>query len=259
MRSKNTYKNQEKNEIVKVLDVEYTHLNLGNKDDLYITNYGLPFIENLRPENFWTDKNWFNEHSTRLSGTSCLYKVRTKKAMGKDKDIVIKWNRMGQDVPVADFSDELINSEFNSPFEEFSLVMELRNTVYESAERIIIQEPLAIYVPAERQELWQTGRKEYKMQAKIEAHKEIALDMCRSYAVIYEWIQGIDATQACREGILEKEYMELLTLDAEKRIKNKGFIVEDRKPHHVIIRPEKDGNLAASFSSGPFQYPQILI
>lgn len=244
IRSENMHKKQEKNEMLKILGVEYIHSNLGNEDDLYITKYGLPCTENLRPENFWTDKNWFKQNSTRLSGTSCLYKVRTKKVNGKHKDIVIKWNRMGQDVPVGDASDELINAEFNSPFEEFSLVMELRNPAHKSHEKIIIQKPLAIYVPSERRELWQFGRKEYKMQAKIKAHKEIALDMCRSYAVIYEWIQGIDAIQARREGILEKECMELLTLDAEKRIKENGFIIKDRKPHHIIVRPKKDGNLA---------------
>ena len=177
-------------EIVEVLGVEYVHLNTESKEDLYITKYGLPFIENLRPESFWTDKNWFNENSVKLAGTSCLYKVRTKKVKGKYKDIVIKWNRMGQDIPVTDVSDELMNAEFNSPFEEFSLVIELRNAANKSPEKIIIQKPLAIYVPSERKELWQTGRKEHKMHAKIEAHKEIALDMCRLYALIYEWIQG---------------------------------------------------------------------
>ena len=55
--------------------------------------------------------------------------VTTKKIQGKQKDIVIKWNRMGQDIPVADRDDELMSAEFNSPFEEFSLVMELKNTM----------------------------------------------------------------------------------------------------------------------------------
>ncbi len=181
-----TNKNHKRNEIVKILGVEYAHLKLENEDDLYATTYGLPFIENLRPENFLTDENWFDENSIRLSGSSCLYKIRTKKIQGRFKDIVIKWNRMGQDIPGAEDCEELVNAKFNSPFEEFSLVMELRNTMYNSSERIIIQKPLAIYVPSESVELWQTGRKQYEMQLKIQAHKEIVLDMCRSYAVIYE-------------------------------------------------------------------------
>ncbi|GAG95263.1 unnamed protein product, partial [marine sediment metagenome] len=153
-------KDHKKNGIAKILGVEYAHIRLEDKDDLYVTKHGLPFIENLRPENFWTDKNWFKENSKRLDGTSCLYKVRTKKINGKYKDVVIKWNRMGQDIPIADDSDELINAEFNSPFEEFSLVMELSSAIYDSSKKIIAQKPLAIYVPSESIELSRTGRKE---------------------------------------------------------------------------------------------------
>ena len=80
--------------IVRILDVDYVHLTLTNGDDMYVTSLGLPFLENLRPENFWTDQKWFQENSCRLSGTSCLYKVRTKKVHGKYKDIVLKWNRI---------------------------------------------------------------------------------------------------------------------------------------------------------------------
>jgi hypothetical protein len=43
-------KNYKKNEIAKILGVEYAHVKLKNEGDLYITRQGLPFIENLRPE-----------------------------------------------------------------------------------------------------------------------------------------------------------------------------------------------------------------
>jgi len=229
-------------EQIKVLDVEYTHLILGNKDDLYVTELGLPFIEYLRPDDFWNDKEWFNKNSVKLLGTSCVYKVRTKKIQGKQKNLVIKWNRMGQDVPVADRDDKLMFAEFNSPFEEFALVMELKNTILVYSGEIKIQKPLAIYVPSNCLELWQTGRKEYKMQVKIRAHKDIKLDICRSYAVIYEWIEGIDIAEACREGMLDDKYLELITLTVEEKMKKNGFVVKDRKPHHIIVRPEEDGN-----------------
>ncbi|MBN1383620.1 MAG: hypothetical protein JW983_01900 [Elusimicrobia bacterium] len=246
------YKNRDhkKNEIVKILNVEYAHIILENKDDIYITKHGLPFIENLKPENFWTDEDWFLRNSVKLTGTSSLYRVRTKEVNGKYKDVVVKWNRMGQDIPVACYSDELTDAEFNSPFEEFSLVMELRNTVYESSEKIFIQKPLAVYVPSKTIELWQTGRKEYKMRSKIDTHKEIVLDINRSYAVIYEWIQGIDAAQAFKEGTLEEKYLEFLTMDSDEKIKKNGFVVKDKKPHHIIIRPKKGGSLARYKSGG---------
>jgi hypothetical protein len=227
----------------KILDVEYAHIILKNKSDLYITKYGFPFIEYLNPENFILDKEWFDNNSIRLSGTSFTYKVKTKSIAKKSIDIVIKYNRMGQDVPGAEHADYLGTAEFNSPFEEFSLVMELRNTKYESKGSIITQKPLAIFVPQERLELWQVGRRKYKMQSKIEKHNEIILDMFRPYIVIYEWIKGIDAVQAHTQRMLSQKKMEQLTLNAERAMRKKGFIVRDQKPHHLIIRPQKDGNL----------------
>ncbi|MGQ9631803.1 MAG: hypothetical protein ACUVXI_16065 [bacterium] len=218
----------------------YTHFSLGGEGDLYITELGLPFTDCLFPENHWSDKEWFKKHSERLSGTSSLYRVTTKKINGRQKDIVIKWNRMGQEIP----DDEgFMNAEFNSPFEEFSLVMELRDAQKTADRKIFTQKPLAIFVPATRLELWRTGRKEYMMHAKIDKHVEIELDMYRLYAVIYEWIEGIDAVQACKQGIISEDQMVSLTLSAYERIKRQGFEVLDEKPHHVIVRPQKNGEL----------------
>ena len=225
---------------VRVLGVTYTHVNLGDEGDLYITEPGLPFAACLFPENHWADKEWFTQHSERLSGTSSLYRVTTKKVNGRQKDIVIKWNRMGQEIPG---DEEFANAEFNSPFEEFSLVMDLKDTLKQTKRKVFTQKPLAIFVPATQVELWRTGRKEYMMQAKIDKHVEIELDMHRLYAVIYEWIKGIDATQACEQGIIDEDDMVSLTLSAYERIERHGFDVLDRKPHHVIVRPQRNGEL----------------
>jgi len=70
------------------------------------------------------------------------------------------------------------------------------------------------------------------------------LDMSRLYAVIYEWIEGIDAAQAFEQGTLDEKYMESLTLKADNAIRTEGFIVRDRKPHHIIVRPENSRDLA---------------
>ena len=109
-----------------VLGITYTHFSLGNEGDLYITEAGLSSKDCLFPENHWLDKKWFAQHSERLSGTSSVYRITTKKINGRQEDIVVKWNRMGQDLPGE---HEFDNAEFNSPFEEFSLVMELRNAI----------------------------------------------------------------------------------------------------------------------------------
>ncbi len=246
----------EDKEIIRILEVDYAHLKLSTDDDLYVTRYGLPFIKNLLPENFFTDKEWFQNNSYNLNGTSCVFKVKTKKINSLQKDIVLKWNRMGQDIPGARNTEEFLNAEFNSPFEEFSLVSDLIDIINSTNEKITIQKPFAIYVPGGHKELWRIGRREYKMQEKIKAHTEIDLDMHRSYSVIYEWIEGLDAVQAFDKKILEKKYLEILTTDAAHRIKEKGFIVRDNKPHHIIVTPD-DKNKINRNTEGKIDYALV--
>ncbi len=249
-------KENERNGLAKILDVEYAHIKLREEDDLYITAEGLAFIDNLMPENFWTDKEWVRENSERLSGTSTVYKIRTKKVGGKQIELVVKWNRMGQDVPGAEDCEDLMSAEFNSPFEEFSLVFELRKIVHDSMENIFIQRPLAIFVPSESVELWQSGRKEYKMRNKIESHKDIMLDMFRSYAVIYLWVPGIDLTQALKKDSLKEKDLKLLTRDAQKKMFENGYVVKDHKPQHVIVNSGKEGGLKRN-ANGEIEYALV--
>ncbi len=244
-----------KKEGVTILGVEYLHVCLSDGDELYLTKYGAPIASYLLPENFWKDKEWFRSHSTKLFGgihsvgTSTVYRVRTKSIASRSKDIVLKWNRMGQDVPGAEDVDcELQDAEFNSPYEEFALVMEMRDTAYESPGRILTHKPLAIYVPSRRIDPSESARKEYKMQSKIGNHHDVKLDMLRPYAVIYEWLEGVDAAEAYATGGIDKDTMQNLTLLAESEIRGKGFIVRDRKPHHIIVRFDKAGELLADRS-----------
>jgi len=230
-------------QIIKVFDVYYLHLTSENGDDLYITKYGIPTLLHFFSFNFLTDENWFRKNAIRLPGSSCTYRVKTNELEGYTRDLVVKYNRMGQEIPGAEESEELLGAEFNSPFEEFSLVMELRDSKYQTPGRIVTQKPLAIYVPSERVELWRMGRDKRKMQAKLEFHMEIELDMFRSYVMLYEWVKGIDAAHAYRVGLLEENEMIALTLRAEKEMMNKGFTVKDRKPHHIIVRPCVDDTL----------------
>ena len=63
---------------ITILDVEYLHLQLYDGSDLYITEYGRPFIRQLLPENYWSDREWFAGHNVKLCGTGSLYKITTK-------------------------------------------------------------------------------------------------------------------------------------------------------------------------------------
>jgi len=227
-----------------ILGTDYVHVQNPAGDDLYITGFGLPLAECLLPENLFSDRAWFQANAVRLDGSSTCYRVRTRPVGGRQRDIVVKWNRMGQNVPALHEGDDLAEFEFNSPFEEFSLLMELRNTRFETPGAVYTHKPLAIFVPHQRRDLDRLGRIERKMLPLIEAHKELELDMHRSYAVIYEWIKGIDATEAEEQGRIDVPTMEELTLRSERQLRSRGFVVHDRKPHHVIVRPRPDGTLA---------------
>jgi hypothetical protein len=228
---------------ITVLGVAYLHLRMGDGSDLYVTQYGLPFIGHLLPHNYWTDKKWFSEHSVKLPGTSAVYKVSTKEIGGRSKDIVLKWNRMGQDIPGETEASELSTAEFNSPFEEFSLVAELWNTRCESANRFSIHKPLAIYVPRKYVEMDSLGRKRYRIEEIQRSHEEVMLDPNRNYAVLYEWMEGLDTAQACREGIIDETILRELLVGSNEELARRGFRVNDNKPHHIIVRPAGDGTL----------------
>ena len=228
----------------RILNVNYAHKKYDNGDDLYVTEYGLPFFNLLDPNNFLIDKEWFRNNSMRLSGSGTTYKVMTKRVDNRSRNIVIKYNRMGQEVPGAERWQELGNAEFNSPFEEFSLVMELKHTKNETPGNVITQKPLAIYVPVKRIELERTGRIKYKLQSKLETHRRyVELDIFRAYVVIYEWINGIDAAHACDEEVIDEVLMMKLTSEVEEEMRLNGFVTRDNKPHHIIIRPDKNGGL----------------
>lgn len=228
--------------LVTIFGVDYAHIQLDNRDDLYLTKYGLPFWKHLYPENYWTDIDWFNTHSERLAGSGTLYRIRTKQFNEQSKDVVLKWSRMGQDIP-AGHHEDFLDAEFNSPYEEFSLVMELRDIYSPQSAPLLTHKPLAIYAPSGRVELWQSGRREHKMQSKADTHLEVDLDMHRSYAVIYEWIKGIDAFDAYKQGMLTEDKMNALTLKSKADLLSRGFDVKDSKAHHVIVRPNGQGSL----------------
>ena len=235
--------------LVTVLGVKYLHLRVNDGTDVYVTEYGLPFTQCLMPENHWADDAWMKLHSVRLPGTSALFHVRTKEVGGHSRDIVVKWNRMGQDIPGETRAFDAANAEFNSPFLEFSLVLEMRNTHLESPGRLFTHKPLAIYVPRKYVKGEQLGRRRHKMEAIQRSHEEeIPIDWNRNYAVIYEWLKGIDAVQACREGLVDKDGMAQLVNRVQEDLQRKGFAVSDNKPQHIIVRPTADKQLVKNRS-----------
>ena len=149
---------------IKILDVYYYHLTLDDGDEMYITDHGFRYWQNLLPENFWKDKDWFLKHSVRQQGSSNVYKISTKAIEEESIDIVMKWNRMGEDIPGATFEgDALTDARFLSPFEEFQILQELRKSVQYENYMVELQLPLAIYVPTGASDPVELGRRKYLM------------------------------------------------------------------------------------------------
>ncbi|MFH0965041.1 MAG: hypothetical protein V2A58_13660 [Planctomycetota bacterium] len=229
---------------IKVLGVDYLHLQMDDGSDLYVTDYGLPFAGLLLPHNYWTDEDWFAAHSARLQGSSTLYRITTKETAGQSKEIVLKWNRMGQDIPGETEASELDNVQFNSPFEEFGLAIELRKSGADKTDPYRFHKPLAVYVPRKYVEMDRLGRRPDRIEAMQRNHNEVMLDAHRQYAVLYEWIDGIDALEALNERLIDENALSRLLSQANRELERRGFRVRDSKPQHIIVKPSHAGKLS---------------
>ena len=232
--------------MLQVHGVEYLHLHTEDGGELYVTRWGRPYLAQLRPES-WYERTWFRAHRERLKGTSTVYRVRTRPSAqtGRSIHIVVKWNRMGQDVPLETrVLEDMINAEFNSPFEEFALVEEMRRGQYGPPDqRILSHRPLAVYVPPDRLQLWQTGRSREKINRITRKHPGVEIDILRQYIMIYEWIKGVDAVQAFEELDWPAPKLWALTGRVTRELSEKGYRVADMKPAHIIVRWKDEGGL----------------
>jgi hypothetical protein len=234
--------------LVTVLGTVYVHSKTSDGGDLYLTRFGLPHADLLDVEN-WYEPEWFKRHRERLEGTSSVYRVPTKRVGGRSIDLVVKNSRVGEDVPIDTHTlEEFINAEFNSPWEEFALVMELRDSKRGDPTRAIqTQEPLAIYVPPERMQSWQSGRSLSKINRIRARHPGIDLDILRQYKLIYGWIHGQDVIEALEHAGFAnqalQERLAVITFMAIGDLDRKGYVVADMKPAHIIIRDSELRNL----------------
>ncbi len=227
--------------VISLLGVDYLHLKTRDGGDLYLTRFGARFWRHLLLEN-WFAPEWFEAERERLCGTGTVYKLPTRPVNGRSLNLVVKWSRVGEDVPLDTLTvNKFIHAEFNSPFEEFSLLMELRQgDLGPAGIRIRTQMPLAIYVPGKRLQLWQTGRSEHKIRAKVAQHPGVEIDILRQYVVLYGWIKGLDAvdTAECSGfgGHKSAEFLGQVTSLVTHELRQKGYHVIDMKPEHIILR-----------------------
>ena len=223
-----------------VLGVVYFHSKTSDGGDIYYTRFGQPLAQFLQIEN-WYEKEWFEQHREKLKGTGSVFKIPTKPIDGKSLNLVVKNCRVGENVPLDTHTlMEFINAEFNSPWEEFSLVMEMRESRFGPLHITVkTQEPLAIYVPPEKLQMWQTGRSKAKMNRIAARHPGVDLDILKQYKLIYQWIEGKNAVEALEDiGIKNEKLEDVLAPLTEKTIADlgkKGYAIADMKPAHVII------------------------
>ena len=229
-----------KRSLVNVLQVVYSHTETSDGGDLYLTRFAEPYREHFEISN-WYERDWFNEHRIRLIGTSSVYRVPTREVNGTSLDLVVKNCRVGEDVPLDTHTlQEFYDAEFNSPWEEFSLVMEMREGTYGPRElKVKTQRPLAIYVPPDRMQPWQSGRSRSKINRIHAKHPGIDLDILKQYKLIYEWIKGKNLPEVFEHIDINDEeifrhlksinYIVLADLD------RKGYLVADMKPEHIIF------------------------
>jgi len=241
--------------LVTVLGVVYAHRKTSNGGDIYLTQYGLPVAGLLEPSN-WYEDPWFSSKRQRLQGTSAVYRVPTKMIDGVALDLVVKNCRVGEDVPLDTHTLlQFMNTEFNSPWEEFSLTFEMREGRYGPRNiSISTQLPLAIYVPPETMQLWQSGRSTDKLNRIHAKHPGIDVDILKQYKLIYQWIRGKDVVEMLHDagitGDAADAIVQPVTLKVISDMAQKGFYVADMKPVHIILE-EKQVNLFESIQAAP--------
>jgi hypothetical protein len=230
--------------LTNVLGVVYEHIETKDGGDLYLTRYAQRYEKHLAIEN-WFEKRWFNKHKIHLEGTGSVYKVPTKAVDGVSIDFVVKNCRVGEDVPLDTHTlEEFCNAEFNSPWEEFSLVEEMREGPYGPKNLTInTQLPLAIYVPPEKMQLWQSGRSRTKINKIHACHPGIDLDILKQYKLVYRWIEGRSLPELFEFIAISNDERTKHLIDLDKivvlEMAKKGYLVADTKPEHIIISADK--------------------
>ncbi len=258
--------------ILRAFGVEYVHVRPPEGGDLYLTRFGWPHVRQLLPQHWYTDQQYAERGVKLPGGSGHVYRVHTRPEGGRPCDLVVKFSRMAQEVSIvvegtmpdlpAD-NDVVAQARYNSPMEEFGLVMEMRRGERGPRDlRLLAQRPLAIYAPPEAFDLWQLGRSDTRFythhhmlaQDQSGAQWAIELDIRRVYVLLYSWIKGLDAEDCHHAGLLGDREFAAITPRVTGDMAAKGFRVIDNKPKHYILRPRADGRGLLRDRTGELAY-----
>jgi hypothetical protein len=252
---------------IRIYGVDYIVLEDPSRGQLFVTEHGWVRRECLMPE-AWYDRAKYSRVGERLQGsTGVVYRVPTTSRLGLRYDLVVKFSRFAQDVPlqvpetfpVGVPLEVIENAHFNDPFREFGLIRELRLGRYGPREfRIRTKVPLGIYSPTRQYSPWQMGRADWLFDShQRDLRRE--LELCsaevphharafefharRDYIMLFGWVKGIDAEALYRQGVLSRDELESLSYRVFGEMAQKGFRVLDNKPRHFILRQRPDGTM----------------
>lgn len=245
----------------RIFGVDYAVLHQADGGELYVSRLAWAWRDYVMPERWW-DAARLTVTGDRLGGsTGTVYRVHSAPPGLPPRDLVVKFSRMAQDVPLF-IPDEFLDSmpseavakaRFLGPFDEFGLVHELRNDIFNHGiRRLRTKVPLAIYSPPEKYPLWQTGRHAdvFRSHARIMGREQyqnglhpISMDIERDYLMLFAWVDGIDAEEAFDRGMLSRAGLVDLTRHSNHALSRLGYRILDNKPRHLIVRPGPDGRL----------------
>jgi len=230
--------------------------------DLYVTRHGWPYVKSLLPDVWYKDGRFYKKGSRLTGGTGTVYRLKLTEPGEPRVEVVIKFSRFAEHVPLfmpAHLPDDLSGyladtAKFNSPFEEFGLIEDMRLGWHgPKTLRILTKRPLAIYCSPSHHPLWQLGRtqgrfSEYDLalkadQARREDTEKVQLELDRQYILLFGWVEGENAEDLVLQGALRPEEVEALTHRVNHELALKGFRILDNKPKHFILRRKRDGTL----------------
>ncbi|MFH1834652.1 MAG: hypothetical protein ABH851_00520 [Methanobacteriota archaeon] len=244
--------------IVEAFGVKYAHVETPYAD-LFFTRFGWPNRQCLTPENCLPTLDPSIE-SRPLGGTGTVYYVKTKPVQGKSLEIVLKWSRFGREIPF----EELENVYWNSPWEEFGTLMQMRESDFgDPSTRMYGQRPLEIVCPKREVAAWSLGRQNWIFDSKARhlaqdqvgrsTAESVTLEPTRNYALIYGWEGGKDIFQWGTELGWPDEKMLNLSNEVAELMDAKGFQMLDQKPSNFVLRVRdgeplrrRDGRLVAA-------------
>ena len=237
--------------LLSVLGVVYSHRKTGDGGDMYLTRFGIQYADLLELEN-WYELAWFEArrraargHQRRLPGAR---PERWTAGASNWWSKTAAWAKTCRWKRARSSNSSTPNSTARGRSSRLSWSCAKGNTGRPTS-RCNTQEPLAIYVPPEKMQIWQSGRSYEKINRIRARHPGIDIDILRQYKLIYGWIRGKDIQQLFTEtGMPRKRCRQRLAPADEKGhgdLDRKGYVMVDMKPSHVIIGEEDAKSVGA--------------